>query len=558
MHRLVSHASFLFAALPAALPAAVPYSIEPVRGDRGMIVAGHPEAAEIGLRVLQEGGNAIDAVVATSLALGVAEPYGSGIGGKCAIIYHDGPTGQSWFIDGMDAAGSRLDADAFSALPSSLRNEGARSVGVPGLVAALDLAHQRWGSKPWSGLVQPAADLAREGFLVVPGMPVFFARRTERIRSHPEAERLYLPSGLPPAVNERLANPDLARTLGLIAQEGRDGFYDGEVALKMVEELRSGGGVLTLDDFRTYRARLGPPLSIEWRGLQIVSSPAPTTGGSTVLLTLKALEVQTWDDTGTLLTAGNLDRWARSLREVYPMIQSQVADTTDATDRWLKLVEPANLERLRAAAIRDPGVSPEYDDATAANGWTTHFVVADGFGSVASVTQSLSDHFGSGVVAPTTGVILNNSLKNFSFTDPQGVNYPAPGKRPRSTIAPTLILKKGRPSLAIGLPGGQRIPVSVLQVLVDQLVFGRNPGDAITAPRVHLVRSYSDLPDSNRLQFEGPPADSLAKDLAAIGWQIETITDPEAFGGITAIEIDEDGCMTGWADPRRTNHASGY
>ncbi|MEZ5278065.1 MAG: gamma-glutamyltransferase family protein [Opitutaceae bacterium] len=553
------HWSFLLlSAAVVGTQAIAAHRIEAVRGAHGMVVAGHPEAAEIGMRILADGGNAIDAAVATSLALGVAEPYGSGIGGKCAIVYFDAVSGECAFVDGMDAAGMQMDPEAFSALSSRMKSEGARSVGVPGLVAALALAHEKWGSRAWSELVQPAAELASRGSLVVPGMPVFFSRRVERIRSNPEAERLYLPAGQPPLAGSRLPNPDLARTLGIIAREGRSGLYEGEVARTIVEELQSGGGVLTLADFSTYTARLSPPLKIDWKDLTIVSSPAPTTGGATVLLTLKALENEDWNPKDTLLTAENIDRWGRMLRQVYPMIQDQVADTADAPDRWQKLVDPANLAFLRVAAGERPETAPIADVAIARDGWTTHFVVADDFGNVASITQSLSDHFGSGVIAPGTGVVLNNSLKNFSFAEPGTVNFPAPGKRPRSTIAPTLILKDGWPIVAIGLPGGQRIPTATLQVLLDHLVFDRNLGQAITAPRVHLVRSYSERADSTLLQWEGPPAEGVAEGLAAAGWEIEVITDPEAFGGFTAIEIGADGTKTGWADPRRTNHASGY
>lgn len=189
---------------------------------------------------------------------------------------------------------------------------------------------------------------------------------------------------------------------------------------------------------------------------------------------------------------------------------------------------------------------------------TTHFVVADQYGNVAAVTQSLSHHFGSGVIAPGTGVLLNNSLKNFKFNDEGSPNAPAPGKRPTSTIAPVLVLKDGLPALAIGLPGGQRIPTTMTQVLLDHLAFGQSVGQAILTPRFHLKRSYSKEPDSRLIQLEEALPERHWMALQGFGWQLEVPDDSEYFGGVTAIERYEDGTLTGWADPRRTNFAAGF
>lgn len=190
--------------------------------------------------------------------------------------------------------------------------------------------------------------------------------------------------------------------------------------------------------------------------------------------------------------------------------------------------------------------------------WTTHFVVVDEEGNLASVTQSLSHHFGSGITAPGTGVVLNNSLKNFSFTDPDGVNYGYPGKRPRSTIAPVIALDAEGPFLAFGLPGGGRIPTTTLAVLLDVLVFDRGLGEAMAAPRFHLRRSWSPEPDSDHFQLEAGFPEAVAEALRDRNWKVETVEDTEFFGGVTAIEVLPDGSYRGWADPRRTNEAAGF
>ncbi len=534
----------------------------PVSGTHGMVVAGHPEAAALGLHILKDGGNAIDAAVATSLALGVAEPYGSGMGGKCTLLYFDASSGQCFFIDGMDASGAQLDAAAFDELDADLRREGPLGVGVPGLVATLALAHEKWGKMEWKETVLPIAELAERGFTVVEGMPIFFERRLDRIRSHPEAERLYLQDGTVPQVGSRLVNADMGQTLRTIAEKGRAGFYDGWVAEAIVAELQAGGSHLQLADFQNYQARLLDPLRIHWEGYEIVSGPPPTKGGATVLLALKVLEGFEWEAPHSFTSVHNLSAWSHAFRILYPIIEQFFGDSADAVEHWHRLNSRSSLSSLQgqlgAAMMGDPvaasAAPSDHDEDTS----TTHFVVADKEGNLVSVTQSLSHHFGSGVIAPGTGVLLNNSLKNFSTWDNTTVNATAPNKRPTSTIAPTLVLKKGRPHLALGLPGGSRIPTTTHKVLVETLHFNMDLGQSIGAPRFQLRRSWAKEPDSNELQWEMPPPDSTLAALETMGWESTIVTDSEYFGGVSAIEILEDGTFIGWADTRRTNAAAGY
>ncbi len=532
---------------PDPRPAMVPADgagVEVARSRRGMVVAGHPEAAEIGVKVLAEGGNAMDAAVAVSLALGVAEPYGSGLGGKLMFLYREGASGRVFAVDAMDQASATLDAGRFVARSYGERSEGWGAVAIPGLLAGLHEGHRRWGDRPWAEAVRPAADLARSGARVLPRTRSFFERRVERIRVSDEASRIFLPGGELPEVGGRLANPDLVGTLELIARRGRDGFYRGPVATAVVDASRAGGGSLTLEDLAGYEARVSEPLGLDVHGVRVLTAPPPASGGATLLAALAALAGDGWSG-GSPLAAGHLDRIGRVLQRIYPEIQARIADVPSARDAFHQLVS----SRPAAAPGRPPASEPE-------GGSTTHFVVVDSAGNVASVTQSLSHHFGAGVVAPGTGVIFNNTMKNFATRDPGSVNFAAPAKRPRSTIAPTLVVRHGRPILALGVPGGQRIPTATLQVLLDTLVFRTDLAAAIRRPRAHLRRPIREVDPANVFELEAVDA-RLAAALEDRGWAIEMSDDNETFGGFCAVEILPDGTLVGVADLRRTNAARG-
>lgn len=531
---------------------------------RAAVAAGHPEAAEIGVAVLRSGGNAMDATVAVSLALGVAEPYGSSLGGRLVVLYHDASARRTVAVHGLEATSFALDVAAFRALPVAARSEGATSVCVPGLPAALHAAHRRFGRRPWPELVRPAIALAREGFEVLPRSVAFFAAQEEKLRRNPEARRLYLPNDALPVPGTRLANPDLARTLERLAAEGPDGFYRGPVAQAIVAAVVAGGGTLTLDDLARYEARASEPLAFSFAGYEVLSSPPPFTGGATVALALTALDGAAWP-APALREPASLDLFGRVLREAYPAVQAAVGDVPDVWSRARLLLSPDSVAALAArvraargpfpgaAASPAPAATPEEDDA----GSTTHFVVVDSDGNIASVTQSTGYHFGSGLVAPGTGVSLNNWMNSLAYADPRSVNFVAPGKRGRSTTTPSLVLRGGRPVLALGVPGGQRIPSAIAQLLIDVLRFGRNLGEAIGDVRVHLVRPARASEPGNVFELEPTAAPELVAGLERFGWQARVVSDPEHFGGVNAVELHADGLLC-WADPRRTNACAGY
>ena len=572
--------------LVRSVAAGVPVTVTPVTARHGMVVAGHPEATQAGVAVLQAGGNAIDAAVAVSLSLGVAEPYGSGLGGKLMLLYYEAATGKTYAVDAMDAAGS-LDVAAYLPRPEEDRSYGYGSVCVPGLAAGLWTAHQKWGKLKWADTVTPAIQLARDGFEVLPKTRDYFAEQEKKLRrGDVEAARLYLPGGRLPVVGSRLPNTDLARTMELLAQHGRDGFYRGPVADAIVAASQKGGGVLTAADLANYGARLTEPVQLDFRGYRLLSSPPPTNGAPLFLTILKVLEDEAF--AGPLRSPANLDKIGRVWREVQPLVQRGIGDVPQALFNYEKLVAPDSIAAIRAKVradvparkvaaleggaraprglnLRGAQVPPQasFDDSglnTDIAAATTHFLVADAAGNIVCATQSQSLHFGAGVVPPGTGVVLNNSMSNFSYTEPAGVNYVAPGRRPRSTIAPTIVFRGGQPVFALGIPGSVRIPTAMLQALLDRLAFNRPLAEAIGDTRIHWDSNWRRNNEESLAAETSLPADDAAA-LQALGWKVEL---PEApgtgryFGGINAIELTAGGGYTGYADPRRTNTAAGY
>lgn len=541
-----------------------PVTVTPVVGRHGMVVAGHPQAAQAGVATLQAGGNAIDAAIAVSLSLGVAEPYASGLGGKLMLLYYEAATGKTYALDALDAAGS-IDVAAYLPRPEEDHSYGYGSVCVPGLAAGLWTAHQKWGKLKWADDVAPSIKLARDGFEILPKTREFFAEQEKKLhRGDAEIARLYLPGGRLPVVGSHLANADLAHTLELLAAHGRDGFYRGPVAEALVEASQKGGGVITLDDLAHYEARLSAPLQLDFRGYHLLASPPPTNGAPLFLTIMKVLEDETF--TGPLRSPANLDKIGRAWREVQPLVQRGIADVPEAPFNFEKMVAPDSIAAIRAriragdttqkkvAWLDDSGWS---EDVAAA---TTHFLVADAAGNIVCATQSQSLHFGAGVVPPGTGVVLNDSMSNFAFNEPKSINYVAPGKRPRSTISPTIVFRGGQPVFAIGIPGAARIPTAMLQALLDRLALNRPLAAAIGDTRIHWDSNWrKDDEISINAEQSYPTADVQA--LSALGWKVEL---PEAagtgryFGGINAIERNADGSYTGYADPRRTNAALGY
>lgn len=564
--RLASSLALALLSLTSLLSAKVPVELMPVTAPHGMVVAGHPEATQAGVEVLKAGGNAVDAAIAVSLSLGVAEPYGSGLGGKLMLLYYEAKSGKTYVVDAMDAAGASLEVGKYLKRPEADHSYGYGSAAVPGLAAGLWLAHEKWGTRAWREDVAPSIRLAQQGFEILPKTRVFFAEQEAKLRrGDPEIARLYLPGGKLPVVGTRLASPDLAATLELVAAKGRDGFYQGPVGAAIAAANEKNGGAFTLADLAAYEARLSEPIGIDFRGYRILSSPPPSNGSPLFLTMLKVLEDHEWS--GPLRSAQNLDLVGRVWREVQPRVQSAIGDKPEAYFNFEKLVAPDSIAELRKKIGLSTTAGREkvawWDDS----GWsenaaaaTTHFAVIDGQGNIVCATQSLSLHFGAGVVVPGTGVVLNNSMSNFAYTRPNGINYVAPGKRPRSTISPSIVFEKNKPIFAIGIPGSSRIPTAMFEALLDRLALGRPIADAIGDTRFHFERDWrKNDAESFETEESLPPSEISA--LQKLGWTVER-SEPAGtgkhFGGINVIELNSDGSRTGYADPRRTNAAAGF
>lgn len=519
--------------------------VESVIAPHGLVVSAHPEASAIGVEVLRAGGNAMDAAVATSLAVGIAEPYGSGLGGKLVMLYHDAATGKTTALEALDQAGSEFSFPKIRALGREADNNGWTSVCVPGLPAGLFEAHRRWGSRPWADNVAPAVRLARDGFTVIPGIRRLFAEREDVLRrGDPEIARLYLPGGQLPAVGARLANPDLARTLELLAQHGREGFYRGPVAEAIVAAVRRGGGWLTLEDFANYQVRLSEPLRAEVAGRTLLGVPPPNHGTAIVFATLRLLELlPRWP---ALREPASIDAFGRAYLMISGRARATLGDAPEARAAAEELI-------ARPMPVLPPTTPARDGDAT------THLVVVDRHGNIACVTQSLSLHFGAGVIAPGTGVVLNNTMSNFNYTDPKLPNHAAPAKRPWSTTSPIIVFENARPVLALGLPGGTRIPSGLAQVLADHLFHDRPFAEAMNDVRLNWTAQPQDK--TQTVEAEAGLSRTTAEALVRLGWKVETRWKPGAsshFGGINAIALNPDGSRTGYADPRRTNSAQGH
>lgn len=536
--------------------------IQVVDAPVAMVVAGHPEATAAGIAVLRAGGNAVDAAVAVSLALGVAEPYGSGLGGKIMLLYYEAATGRTRAIEGLDQAPAGFDLNAYRAMPAERRRSGWSAVAIPGNLAGLAAAHRRWGERAWAMDVAPAVALARTGAVVLAKSRDQFAEEEAKLRADAGMAGLFLPEGRVPAVGTRLPTPALARTLAAIADGGAAAFYSGDFARAAVAAAAADGVVLSMEDFANYAAREVEPVRGRVFGVEVVGSPPPTTGIALVLPMLKALEP--WGREQPERSSASLARIGEVWRRVQPEVAATVADGPGGAAAVAALLSPEAIARFRGREpVGAPAVSwhPAVEaDWTSDQQSTTHFVIVDAAGNAVSVTQSLSLHFGAGVVAPGTGVVLNDSLSNFAYQDPTSPNLGAPGKRPRSTIAPALVLRDGRLVLAIGLPGGQRIPTALFQVLFDHLGAGRELAAAIGDVRWHLLNPRGGRP-ARTWEVEGGLPTAVAAGLRAEGWLVEEVEvagTGHHFGGFAAIEIQPDGTRRGFADTRRTNAAAGY
>jgi len=533
------------------------FSAQKAESIGGVVVSGSPQSTEAGIRILKQGGSAADAAVAVSLTLGVTEPFNSGLGGKLVVLYYDASNGKVSFLDAIETAPAGMSVEAMRSLSSTDRSRGWHSAAVPGCAAGLELMQKKWGKLSWKELVKPAVGYARDGFPLADKQIVEFGNKFDLVTKDPEAAKIYYPGKKVPEKNAILKNPDLARTMESMGDKGPQEFYQGDIADKLVSASKKGGGFFAKEDFKNYRAREFAPLEQDYKSYHIYAGAPPISGGATVLLTLKSLETKNWSNTISM-SLGRIEQVARAWQNIYPVVSSNFGDTPDRAERIQKVFSKESLSAL-AKNVLDSSTpdSAAGADESPENAETTHFIVMDKAGNIVCATQSLSLHWGAAVVAPGTGILLNDSLSNFGFGTKKYVNSAEPGKRPRSTMAPVIVMEKGKPVIALGSPASDRIPTGVYQVLSNLIDFAMNPIAAIDQPRFHLNRAKSPSEPKNALELEEGFDASLAEDLKK-NWQISfKKKDQYYFGSVNVVRILPDGKREAFADERRTNVAAG-
>ena len=545
--------------LASAAETAYPLArFHPVTGTSGMVAAPEAQAARIGIDILQRGGNAVDAAVAVGFALAVTLPRAGNLGGGGFMLVHDADDGNTVAIDYRETAPAAATRDMFLGPDGDVDKRRERfshkAVAVPGTVAGLLLALERYGSLPLKDVIAPAVTLAEDGILVSADMARNLLKRRERLARWPSSAKIFMrPDGEPLPAGQRLVQPDLARSLRLIAEEGRDAFYSGDIAKRIVAEMKAGGGILTAKDLAGYGALIREPVSGSYRGYEIRSMPPPSSGGVHIVQILNILEAFDIAALGHN-SAAAIHLFAEASRRAYADRSKHLGDP----EFWDVPVDGLISERyastLRDGINRDKAtpsdeVSPG-EPSLVEGPNTTHFTVMDRQGNVVSNTYTLNFSYGSGIVAAGTGILLNNEMADFAakpgVANAFGLmggdaNAVEGGKRPLSSMSPTIVLKDGEPFLATGSPGGSRIITTVLQILMNVIDHRLNIASATNAPRVH----HQWKPD--RLRIEEGISPDTQRLLEGIGHRLKR---DKPMGGAQSI-IRMDGVFYGASDPRR-------
>jgi gamma-glutamyltranspeptidase/glutathione hydrolase len=496
-------------------------SPQPVKADHGMVVTAQHLATDVGVDVLKSGGNAVDAAVAVGYALAVVYPTAGNIGGGgfMTIRMKDGRT---TFLDFREraplAAKKTMYLDDKGDVVKGASTEGYLAVGVPGSVMGFETAREKYGTKSREELMGPAIRYAQEGFTLDQGDAIELNGGEKRLSRNPAAAAIYVkPAGAPFSAGDRLLQPDLAASLSQIAEKGPDGFYKGRTADAIVEASQHNGGVLAREDFDQYRVRELAPVTCNYRGYEIISSPPPSSGGVIICEILNVLEGYPLSYLG-YGSAETVHLMVEAMRHAYVDRNAALGDPDFVDNPVAKLLDKNYAKQIRDSI--DPyhaGVSKDLmPKGFGESHETTHYSIIDNDGNAVAVTYTLNGSFGAGVVAPGTGILLNNEMDD--FTSKPGVpnlyglvqgeaNAIQPKKTPLSSMSPTIIARDGKPFMVIGSPGGARIITITLEAIVNVIDFGMDLGQAIDAPRIHhqwlpdkiYTEPYALSPDTMRL-----------------------------------------------------------
>ena len=531
----------------------------PVIARNGMVVGPEQLAAEVGAQILRQGGNAIDAAVATGFALAVTYPRAGNLAGGGFMLIHLADDDRETLIDYRETAPAAASRDMFLDDEGKLDKQreyfSLQSAGVPGTVAGMLYALEKYGTLTREQALAPAIALARDGIPVSYSLFFEISASAQNLRKNPAAERQFFqPDGSAYAVGDIWRQPDLAWTLSEISEEGINGFYGGEVAQRITTEMESGGGLITAQDLADYRVVERQPVRGTYKDFEIVSTPPPSSGGVHIVQMLNILEGYDLQAMGHN-SAAYVHHLTESMKLAYADRSLYLADPDFVDVPVTQLIDKAYAEQQRQR-IDSNVATPSVDIAPgqllgSESTETTHYSVADRFGNVVSNTYTLNFSFGSNIVVPGTGMLLNNEMADFAsspgsanaFGLVQGeANKIEPGKRPLSSMSPTIVFRAGEPWLATGSPGGSVIISTVLQTTLNAMVFDMNIATAAAEPRMH----HQWMPDVLKME-EGFSLDTVRL-LQAMGQNVDMAS--RTTGRTNSIMLDE-GWLYGSSDTRR-------
>jgi gamma-glutamyltranspeptidase/glutathione hydrolase len=525
-----------------------------VTSKNGMVASAHPLASEAGVQILQAGGNAVDAAVATAFALAAVEPNASGLGGGGYVVYHlidQDP----YFLDYRECAPIAVNPLDYYNDNITFKNKttyGGSSVGVPGMVAGLLYLHEQHGKLPLSQVLEPAIRYSESGFKISPHLADIILQKFDIISANTEAAQIYLYDLLPPPAGYILKNPDLAVSIKSLVNTGIKAFYGGYIAEAIVKSVQENDGYLTLKDLKSYTPQQRSPVLGTYRNYQVISA-APSSGGGTHLIELLNILEEFDIYNMTHNSALYIHLLAEALKMVLKDKKAYMADPDFEFVPVNHLISKDYAQILRNKIdIKNAqfDYTPSLLDSTESEN-TTHLSVVDSERNCVALTQSINLWFSCGIVAEGTGILLNNHMADFD-SDATSANALEPGKRPVSSIAPTIVLKDGKPLLVVGTPGGARIIAALAQIIINIVDFDMSIDKAIEAPRIHSI--------GKNLYLENRIPESVRQELTLMGHRIQLKDAFDSyFGGAQAIYIDwQKKELRGGADSRRDGVAVGY
>ena len=545
-------------------------NLQQQRSKQGMAVSAHPLASEAGLAVLKQGGNAVDAAAATALAISVVEPFSAGIGGGGFLLLRRAETGTVQALDFRERAPKLATRDMYLDKQGKVRPraslDGHLAAGIPGTVAGLYTVQREYGKLPWAAVVAPAIALAENGFPVSSRFTKAVKGRQDTIQKNPAARQVFTKGGILYQPGELLVQRDLALTLRKISQNPQS-FYTGDIARAIASDMAKNGGLITLEDLKNYTPIWRNPVCGNFRTYEICAMSPPSSGGVHLLQILNILGDTDLKKLGPK-NPDTLHLMAESMRIAYADRSEYLGDP-DFVSVPVKALTSKNYAKLRRSQIQmskaKPSIEVKAIDGETLNRFvyespeTTHLTVVDKERNVVSLTFTVNGGFGAGAVAAGTGILLNNEMDDFAAAP--GVpnlfglvggeaNSIAPGKTPLSSMTPIIVTENGKFRLAAGAPGGSTIITTVLQIVLNVLVYDMNVGEAVSAPRVH----HQWLPD--RLMVEKGGFDAAT--LSELRRRGHVIREGEGWGNANAIVLTSDGWLEGAADRRGEGVAKGF